>query len=105
VPTNADLKMQRALEVFNASDHTRTVGGVARSLGAPEVCVRPLPERPAVVSITVMWELSWYRYEVDLSDEAGGVRRDAQGDELDELNDAEREANAAADERGALHLR
>ncbi|HEX5782139.1 MAG TPA: hypothetical protein VFX80_09460, partial [Solirubrobacteraceae bacterium] len=34
VPTNADLKMQRALEVFNASDHTRTVGGVARSLGA-----------------------------------------------------------------------
>jgi hypothetical protein len=104
VPTNADMKMQRALDVFNASDHTRTVGGVARSLGAPEVCVRPLPERPAVVSITVMWELSWYRYEVDLSDEAGGVRRDAQGDELEELSDVEREANAAADERGALHL-
>ncbi len=41
VPTNADLKMQRALDVFNASDHTRTVGGVARSLGAPGVCVRP----------------------------------------------------------------
>src|SRR5687767_7537524 len=34
VPTNADLKMQRALEVFNSSSHTRTVGGVARSLGA-----------------------------------------------------------------------
>src|SRR5690349_17649658 len=28
VPTNAELKMQRALDVFNASDHTRTVGGV-----------------------------------------------------------------------------
>jgi hypothetical protein len=105
VPTNADLKMERALEVFNASDHKRTVGGVARSLGAPEVCVRPLPERPSVVSITVMWELSWYRYEVDLSDEAGGVRRDAQGDELSELHDAERVANAAADDRGGLHLR
>ncbi len=72
VPTNADLKMERALEVFNASDHTRTVGGVARSLGAPAVSVRPLAERPSVVAITVMWELSWYRYEVDLSDEAGG---------------------------------
>jgi hypothetical protein len=104
VPTNADLKMERALEVFNASDHTRTVGGVARSLGAPEVCVRPLPDRPSVVSISVMWELSWYRYEVDLSDEAGGVRRDAQGDELSELSDAERVANAAADDRGGLHL-
>lgn len=104
VPTNADLKMERALEVFNASDHTRTVGGVARSLGAPEVCVRPLPERPSVVSISVMWELSWYRYEVDLSDEAGGVRREGQGDELSELAEAEREANAAADDRGGLHL-
>jgi hypothetical protein len=104
VPTNADLKMERALEVFNASDHTRTVGGVARSLGAPEVCVRPLPERPSVVSITVMWELSWYRYEIDLSDEAGGVRRDAQGDELSELSADEMVANAAADDRGGLHL-
>jgi hypothetical protein len=104
VPTNADLKMQRALDVFNASDHTRTVGGVARSLGAPAVSVRPRPDRPAVVAITVMWELSWYRFEVDLSDEAGGVRREAQGDELAELAPEEQEVNAAADERGALHL-
>jgi len=104
VPTNADLKMERALEVFNASDHTRTVGGVARSLGAPVVCVRPLADRPSVVAITVMWELSWYRYEVDLSDEAGGVRRDAQGDELSELAADEQVANAAADDRGGLHL-
>jgi hypothetical protein len=104
VPTNADLKMERALEVFNASDHTRTVGGVARSLGAPAVCVRPLPDRPSVVAITVMWELSWYRYEIDLSDEAGGVRRDAQGDELSELAPEEQVANAAADDRGGLHL-
>jgi hypothetical protein len=104
VPTNADLKMQRALEVFNASDHVRTVGGVARSLGAPAVCIRPRTDRPSVVSITVMWELSWYRFEVDLSDEAGGVRRDAQGDELAELTPEEQEVNAAADERGGLHL-
>jgi hypothetical protein len=104
VPSNADQKMQRALDVFNASEHVRTVGGVARSLGAPEVCVRPLEARPSVVAITVMWELSWYRYEIDLSDEAGGVRRDAQGDELHELDDDERTGNAEADERGALHL-
>jgi hypothetical protein len=104
VPTNADLKMQRALEIFNASDHTRTVGGVARSLGAPGVSIRPRTDRPSVVAITVMWELSWYRFEIDLSDEAGGVRRDAQGDELGELSTEEQEINAAADERGALHL-
>ena len=84
--------------------YTRTVVGVARSLGAPAVCVRPRADRPAVVAITVMCELSWYRFEVDLSDEAGGVRRDAQGDELSELVPEEREVNAAANERGALHL-
>jgi hypothetical protein len=104
VPTNAELKMQRALDVFNASDHTRTVGGVARSLGAPAVSVRPRVDRPSVVAITVMWELSWYRFEIDLSDEAGGVRREAQGDELAELAPEEQAVNAAADERGALHL-
>jgi hypothetical protein len=104
VPTNADLKMQRALEVFNASDHTRTVGGVARSLGAPAVSVRPRTDRPSVVTITVMWELSWYRFEIDLSDEGSGVRREAQGDELSELAPEEQEVNAAADERGGLHL-
>jgi hypothetical protein len=57
-----------------------------------------------VVSITVMWELSWYRFEIDLSDEAGGVRREGQGDELSDLSAEEQEVNAAADERGALHL-
>ena len=104
VPTNAELKVERALEVFNASEHTRTVGGIARSLGAPAVSARPLPDRPSVVGIAVMWELSWYRFEIDLSDEAGGVRQVAQGAELSELDPDEQVANAAADERGGLHL-
>jgi hypothetical protein len=104
VPTNADLKMQRALEVFNASDHVRTVGGVARSLGPPAVAVRPLPDRPSVVRIAVMWELSWYRYEVDLSDEGSGVRREGHGAELSDLAPEEQVVNAAADDRGGLHL-
>jgi hypothetical protein len=104
VPTNAELKVERALEVFNASEHTRTVGGIARSLGAPGVSARPLGDRPSVVQIAVMWELSWYRFEIDLSDEAGGVRQIAQGAELSELEPDERVVNAAADERGGLHL-
>ena len=104
VPTNADLKMQRAIDLFNVSEYPRTVAGVARSLGAPDVCVRPLADRPSVVTITVMWELSWYRFEVDLSDEAGGLRREANGYELEELDAAERRANAVADAQGALSL-
>jgi hypothetical protein len=57
-----------------------------------------------VVAITVMWELSWYRFEVDLSDEGSGVRREGHGAELDELEPAEQAVNAAADEQGGLHL-
>ena len=85
VPTNADLKMQRALEVFNSSDHTRTVGGVARSLARPACRVRPRTDRPSVVvdHRDVGAQL------VPLRDRpvrrGGGVRRDAQGDELSEL--------------------
>ena len=104
VPTNAELKVERALEVFTASEHTRTVGGIARSLGAPGVSARPLADRPSVVGIAVMWELSWYRFEIDLSDEAGGVRQIAQGAELSELDPEDQVVNAAADERGGLHL-
>jgi len=102
VPTNADLKVERALELFNGSDYPRTVAGVARSLGAPAVCARPSGNRPSVVTISIVWELSWYRFEVDLSDEAGGVRRIGHGSELDELEPEETVANAAADERGHL---
>jgi hypothetical protein len=104
VPTNADLKKSRALELFNASEHPRTVAGVARSLGQPIVAVRPSATEGSVVGITVAWELSWYRFEVDLADEAAGVRVIAQGAELGELDEEDRVANASADERGELDL-
>jgi hypothetical protein len=104
IPTNAELKVARALEVFNASPHPRTVAGVARSLGAPIVSARPSVTEGAIVTVVVGWELSWYRYEVDLGDEAAGVRVTAQGAELTELDDADQSPNAAADDRGELHL-
>jgi hypothetical protein len=104
IPTNADLKMARALDLFNASSHPRTVAGVARSLGSPIVAVRPSPTEGSVVTIVVGWELSWYRFEVDLGDEAAGVRLVSQGTELSELEPADQMPNAAADEHGELHL-
>ena len=60
----------------------------------------PSETEGSIVSIVVGWELCWYRYEVDLADEAAGVRVIGQGAELTELTDAEQLANAAADERG-----
>jgi len=103
IPTNEELKVARALEVFNASSHPRTVAGVARSLGTPIVAARPSTTEGAIVTIVVGWELSWYRYEVDLGDEASGVRVSGQGAELSELDPADQASNATADERGELH--
>jgi hypothetical protein len=104
VPTNADMKMARALDLFNASAHPRTVAGVARSLGAPIVAARPSLTEGSVVTIVVGWELSWYRFEVDLADEAAGPRITGQGTELAELDVADQVPNAAADDHGQLHL-
>jgi hypothetical protein len=105
VPSSVEHKVSSAVEVFNASEHARTIAGVARSLGSPAVSVRASEAYPAVVTVVASWELCWYRYEIDLSDEVAGVRLAAQGAELEELNDGERDANANADENGLLSLR
>jgi hypothetical protein len=104
VPTNAELKVTRALELFNASEHPKTVSGVARSLGAPDVSVGARSDDGALVEIVVAWELCWYRYEVDLAGEAHAVRLLGQGYELSELGEGAGPANAVADGRGALAL-
>jgi hypothetical protein len=90
--------------LFNASEHRRTVAGVARSLGQPAVSVRPSEARGSVVNVVVSWELCWYRYEVDLSDDQPSVRVASQGYELSDLPPEELECNAAADEHGTLAL-
>jgi hypothetical protein len=102
VLTAGEVKVERALEVFNAGEHPRRVAGVARSLGEPSVAVRPLADSGSAVSIVVAWELSWYRYEVDLGDEAAGANVTAQGTELGELAQEDLLVNATADEHGAL---
>jgi len=104
VPTSSEQKLAAALELFNASEHPRTVAGVARSLGPPVVAAREAEERPSRITIVVSWELSWYRYEVDLADDNPQVRSVDKGYELDELAPADQQANAAADEYGALEL-
>lgn len=104
VPTGSEHKVAAALELFNASEHPRTVAGVARSLGSPAVAARPSTERASLVSIAVAWELCWYRYEVELSDDRPTVRQSEQGYELSELAAEDRVANVAADEYGTLAL-
>jgi hypothetical protein len=102
VPTNARLKVERALELFNGSEHPRTIAGIARTLGPPWVSANPLADSPSAVAVVVAWELSWYRYRVDLADADEPVSLVGTGQELEELDDELREWNGAATEDGAL---
>jgi hypothetical protein len=104
VPVGAEQRIASAIGVFNNSEQRRTVAGVAKSLGAPTVSIHPNQVHQSVVQIVASWELCWYRYEVDLSDEVPVVRVAAQGHELDELPPQERQPNASYDEYGALGL-
>ncbi|HYM46179.1 MAG TPA: hypothetical protein VES65_08485 [Solirubrobacteraceae bacterium] len=101
---SGDVKAQRALDVFNAGEHPRRIVGIARSLGAPSVSVRPLAESGSTVAIVIAWELCWYRYEVDLGDELAGASVVARGTELSELSGEDHLANAAAIDDGTLAL-
>lgn len=101
--TNAELKVSRALEVFNCGDEIQTVAGVARSLGTPTVTAIPV-SKSSIVTITIAWELSWYRYEVDLSDESAGARLADRGYDQSELDGREQRDNVRTDDRGRLHL-
>ena len=105
VPANPEQKVSSAIRAFNGSEHTRTIAGVARSLGPPSVTIQPSEMEASVVRVVAAWELCWYRYEVDLADEMPSVRVAARGAELDELEPTELRTNASADEDGALALR
>ena len=104
VPTSVENRISSAVSLFNDSEHPRTVSGIARSLGLPDVSVHPSDPVASVVYVVVSWELCWYRYEVDLSDAVPNVRAAGQGYELDELSVLERQNNAMADDRGQLFL-
>jgi predicted Fe-S protein YdhL (DUF1289 family) len=102
VPTTAEVKVERALELFNGSGHQRTVAGLARTLGQPWVSAVPDPNQSSAVSVLVAWELSWYRYRVDLGDEADPVMMLDKGEEIDQIDESLRAWNAALDDDGRV---
>lgn len=95
---------ERAVSRFNASEASRTVGGLVRTLGAPWVSVGASAGAPKEIRITVAWELSWYQWGVDLGDELRPVFQIDKGLEMSQLDSAARQWNASAVEGGRLLL-
>ena len=90
-----------AAELFNGSTFRRTVGGIAKSLGAPRVSIVPLSGVNTEVVVTVAWELSWYQYRVSF-DAPQPVRLAERGLEVEELEPGFLDWNAELADDGRL---
>jgi hypothetical protein len=54
-----------AAAVFNGSDGLRTMEGIYRSLGDPQVSIIVLPGSSPDVVLTFVWDLAWYQYRIN----------------------------------------
>ncbi|HEX8050781.1 MAG TPA: hypothetical protein VF504_04885 [Solirubrobacterales bacterium] len=100
----APTPFERAVARFNSSEAGRTVAGLTRTLGRPWVSVGAAAGAPDEVRVTVAWELSWYQWGVDIGDELRPVFQIDKGREIDQLDHAARQWNAAVGEDGRLSL-
>jgi len=99
-----ERRIRRAIDRFNRSEHRRTVAGLTRSLGNPRVAAITPADSPDQVRLTVAWDLSWYQWEVELSERETAVHSLGTGTEMSELGPADRAWNARAGEDGRLQL-
>jgi hypothetical protein len=98
-------RLERAAARFNASDASRTVAGLMRTLGEPQASIGSAAGSPSEIRITVAWELCWYQWGVDLGDELRAVFQLDKGVDIEQLDGSARQWNTRVGERGQLALR
>lgn len=99
--SDAELAVVEAADLFNESDHHRSVAGIAKSLGAPRASIVRLAGVNAELVVTVAWDISWYQYRI--SAEAGQpVRLAERGYDLAELEERFTGWNARIEADGRL---
>lgn len=96
-----ELALVEAADLFNQSVFRRTVAGVAKSLGEPQVSIVPLPGVNAETVLTFAWDITWYQYRVS-PEAAQPVRIAERGHDIDELGESYTDWNAHVDESGRL---
>ncbi|MDQ3669265.1 MAG: hypothetical protein M3377_03135, partial [Actinomycetota bacterium] len=90
-----------AAELYNDSAYSRTIAGIAKSLGSARVSMLPLSGTNTEIVITIVWDISWYQYRV-LFDSSQPVRLAERGHEVAELGERFKSWNAHLDEHGRL---
>jgi len=98
-------EVQWTQRYFNESPFTARMRDVRRSLGRPKANLSRLAGSDARVLVTVLWDIVWYQYLVNLSRESIAGERVSlfrEGMELEELHECFREKNASIDDDGRL---
>ena len=90
-----------AADLFNASDHRRSVAGIAKALGRPKASILPLPGVNSEIVLTVVWDISWYQYRVS-ADYAQPVRLAGRGYDPSEVEPRFTAWNAVVEDDGRV---
>lgn len=102
IPTEPEARLEQGLELFNLSQFPRTIAGLTRSLGDPQVAA--LNHDDNAVDVYVGWDIAWYSYRVSLGDATEPVEQSGRGNDAAELAGTVPEWNAGADGFGRLFL-
>ena len=96
-----EVAMVEAAELFNASAFLRTVNGVAKALGEPQVSIMPLSGVSGEMVLTFAWDISWYQYRVS-PESSQPVRVAERGQDIDDLDVSYQHWNATVTDEGRL---
>lgn len=100
--TRDDIRLVQRL--FNESTFITKMRSVRRSLGRPLVNLVKVAGAERKVLLTVGWDIVWYQFLLNLSEDAEGdqVTLFGEGMELTELSDVFKETNAIIEDSGRL---
>jgi hypothetical protein len=99
--SDPEQAMIGAADLFNASQYRRTVGGIGKSLGSPNVSVVVLSGVNSEVVVTVAWDISWYQYRVSPESD-NPVRLEGRGHDPSELEASVTSWNAHMEDDGRV---
>lgn len=99
--------VNEAVAAFNASENRRTIAGLSRSLGEPQVSAIAVRTASGATGarLTVAWELAWYQWEIGPGKRGPEIRQIAKGETVDQLHAADRKWNLKMDSDGTLSRR
>jgi hypothetical protein len=90
-----------AAELFNESAFSRTIAGIAKSLGEARCSMIRLSGTATEIVLTIAWEISWYQYRI-IPDSSQPVRLAERGHELGDLAERFKAWNAHLTAEGRL---